>query len=303
MRSIEAAVMLTVAALVIACTTAASPGPTANPTDASALPAATQPATPSVPATSSATPGPTPGATPAASQPTSEPSASPAESFRLADVVSIEVEELPVHVAPTTTSASMLGFRQGQPIGELRLGMGDYVSVQMGPLPVDGDAWYLVWPAEGGELGYSLTYWQPAGEDGGSYPGWVQATDAGRPLLELHRRHPADDAPGGPFLVASGDADYVSPPQPRHDLFTLNWAAAANAGPCQLAMRLVPVDGPDPVVAVAASIDSVAQGPISGPDSVIATGWPMDDAAWESYVVRVTSGCPWTFALVSLGHD
>ena len=220
-----------------------------------------------------------------------------------ADVVRVEAEQMPVRVAPGASSASMLGFAEGQPIGEVSLNRGDYVSVLMGPLPLGGDTWYLVWPAEGGQAGYSLTSWRPAGTDGGTNPGWVMASKAGDQRFTLFHRPTADEVLAwGPMLVAADDANYLSPPQPRHDLFSLNWAAAVRDVECPISIRLIPDGGPEPILAVETSTDVVAQGSLTGTETIHAP-WVLEDDSWSTFHVEVASGCSWTFALTPLGHD
>ncbi|HET9346619.1 MAG TPA: hypothetical protein VFO05_13055 [Candidatus Limnocylindrales bacterium] len=201
----------------------------------------------------------------------------------------------------------MLGLGQAGPTGEVRLHRLDRVSVLMGPLPVGPDVWYLVWPAEHGVPMQSSLSWQEAFDDGGTKPGWVIATKAGEPWLSLERRPSPDEVlPWGPTLVAAGDGGYVSPPQPRHDLFSMNWAAAGTGSDCEFNVRLVPSEGgPVEVVAVIASTGGadVVQGPLSGPGSQVHTLWPMDGETWDAYTVEVRSGCPWTVALTPVGHD
>ena len=198
----------------------------------------------------------------------------------------------------------MLGFREGQPIGDVRLNPGDYVSVLMGPLPVGDDAWYLVWPAEGGQAGIQLDQLATGKHDGGTRPGWVMASKAGDQRFALFHRPTADEVLSwGPMLVAAGDHNYVSPPQPRHDLFSLNWATAARGGECPISIRLIPDGEPEPIPVVDTSTGDVAQGPLTGAGAMIHAPWDMGDDSWSTFHVEVASGCSWTFALTLLGHD
>jgi hypothetical protein len=301
MRSVRTTALVLTVAVVGACTSAPAPGtapavaPTTGPSTAAPPPAASSgPSAATALASAASSPEPTP---PASALPPKAP-------FQYADVLSVEANGIPVHVGPSTNSESILGIRNGVAASPLVLGRGDYVSVYLGPLFVEDEEWYLVWPAEGGRLGYSLTSWRPAGEDGGSNPGWVQASENGKRRFDLfHRASPDELLSLDRMIAGAGDADYVSPPQPRHDLFGLHWAVAAKGGDCRFAIRLVPVGGPDPVLAVEALTGSVAYGPLSGPEAVVHTDWPMDESDWDSFTVELASGCPWTFALVPFGHD
>ena len=296
--------------MLVAAACASAPASTSTPSRSGAPDAVDAP-TPSmtvIPSTTPASPPASRTQSPVAS-PTPRGAPSPASSptgtstFQYADVLSVQAESVAVRVAPSTSSRSMLAFREGQSVADAQLHRGDFVSVLMGPLPVGNDVWYLVRPAEDGRIGYSLTSWRPSGADGGTYPGWVTASAGTDHHFALSRRPAADEVlPEGPTLVAHGDADFVSPPMPRHDLFKLNWAVAATTSACDFSLRLVTEDGPEPVLAASVTTDTIAQGPLSGPGGLVFTEWAME-GEWSRIAAEVTSSCPWTFALESLGHD
>jgi len=117
--------------------------------------------------------------------PSSVPSGAPSVNpsliigFLFSDILAVEVNGLAVRVAPTLTSPLAQGVGENaEPMGDVRLGVGDFVSVQLGPLPIGEIVWYLVWPAEDARLGYSTLWWDTNGDDpdGGVNPGWVAAS-------------------------------------------------------------------------------------------------------------------------------
>jgi hypothetical protein len=134
----------------------------------------------------------------------------------------------------------------------------------------------------------------------------VAASVGSDQFLSLHRRPDATEfelwPPGGPHtLMLSGIGDYESEPQPRHDLFGLNWAVAVDdlPAPCPVSVTLEPVDGPEPVVAVDASTVDVEAG-----QAFPETPWrPVAGDSWDAYTVSVRSGCTWTFTLWPAPHD
>ena len=237
--------------------------------------------------------------------PTSLPTDSPVRHppFRYSDILRVEVDRLAVRESPTRDSRLLRGDRDGKPIGEVRLDTGDFVSVHLGPLVVADTAWYLVWPAEDARLHYSTVNWRLGP---GSGPGWVAAAVGETPYLTIHRRPAVTEveeyAPVG--LNVSGSSDYESEPQPRHDLFAVDWAVTApNPGSaCRMQATLVAEDGTAPVVAVNASTTGIAHGPLIG--STFSAPWERSaGGSWDSFSVSVVSGCSWTFRLAPLHHD
>jgi len=256
----------------------------------------------------------------ASSAPSSVPSGAPSPTpslitgFLFSDILAVQVNGLAVRVAPSLTSPLAQGLgANAEPMGDVRLGVGDFVSVQLGPLPIGDIVWYLVWPAEDARLGYSTLWWDTNSDDpdGGVNPGWVAASRGGDEYLTLHRRpDPAEYGgwpEGGPqALMVSGTGNYDSEPLPRHDLFTLLWAATADGHPipCELAVNLVPEDGAGVVLAVQTSTDNLELGPTSGAGSSPNTPWgPFAGGAWDSFSISIRSECTWTVGLWPLAHD
>jgi hypothetical protein len=227
--------------------------------------------------------------------------------FLYSDILRVEVNRLAVREGPTVSSRLLQGERvvgvsAAEPIGEVRLDAGDFVSVQLGPLVVGDMAWYLVWPAEDARLMYSTISWKIGP---GSGPGWVAASVGQEQYLTLHRRPDVSEIeqylPVG--LTVSGIGDYVSEPQPRHDLFAFDWSAvAANAAPCDFSVVLLPEAEATPLAIAETSTSGVAQGPLTG--ATVKTTWnPFAESSWETFAVQVTGNCTWAIRLAPLHHD
>jgi len=273
---------------------------------------------PQAAATASASGTPT-TATPTSSPtptPTSTPAASPAVhvGFQYADILRVEVNGLAVRDAPLLSSSVVAGyrwdFRAGglqEPVAEVRLGAGNTVIVELGPLPIGDTVWYQVSsvghvePSTGGEPAFDYAW---AGAS------WVAASVGDDQYLTLSQRlDPHDFAlepfgPDGPrVFTISGTGDYESGPQPRYDLFTLRWAVALDSHPepCAFSVSLVPENGPEAEVVVETSTSDVKQGPRSGPNSIRDLPWGQSAGGpWDSFNVSIRSGCTWTLTLVPL---
>lgn len=310
--SARALSILAIALLAIGCTAPAaqvSLGPSATteaPTTASPILGAPTP-------TSAAPRTPTPPTPPT---PTSAPSASPPVStgFQYADILRIEVDGLAVREEPSLTSPLAQGYRAvggtAQPIGDVRLDAGYFVSVHLGPLRSGDTDWYLVWPAVDARLHYNPGPWWDSNGDfatvGGVDPGWVAGSVGEDQYVTLYRR-PEPGELDQSFVMVSGTGDYESEPQPRHDLWGFNWAVAVNdnPSPCAFSVTLVPAEGgAEPVVAVETSTIGVEQGPVTGPGSSISMPWgPSAGGSWSSFAVSIKSGCTWAVGLWLHGHD
>jgi hypothetical protein len=249
----------------------------------------------------SRTPNATPSHAPTATATTQPSDPALFTGFQYSDIVRVEVNGLAVRHEPSLTSPLVQGIRvvgvpAPEPIGEVRLNPGDFVSVHLGPLPIGDIVWYLVRPAEDGRLGYSTISWE----------GWAAASVGQDQYWTLHRRPAPEEyeswPPGGPhtFMVA-GTGDYDSGPQPRHDLFVLTWAIAADdhPAPCAFSVSLVPENDATGVVVVETSTSDVEQGP-----TFPSTPWgPSAGGSWDSFTVSIRSGCTWAMTLWPGAHD
>lgn len=256
---------------------------------------------------------PSPSASTASASPVVTPSESPSliTGFDYSDILTVEVNNLAVRAAPERSSPLVQGYRFDNalvPLGEVRLDAGEYVSVNLGPLPIGDTVWYLVWPAVDARLHYSPVIWSTAAGLNGTEPGWVAASVGSDQYLSFFRK--ADPAeyvlfpPGGPtMLFASGSGDYDSAPQMRYDLHTFNWAAAAggDGASCGFKVTLVANDASvAPVVVVDTTTTNVAQGLEGLPDPPLGF---EDGGTWDSFVVRIESGCTWAIRLEPQPHD
>jgi DNA-binding CsgD family transcriptional regulator len=283
-------------------------------------PAALATASASAPPTAPTTPSPTPSPT-LSPTPTSTPAASPAvhAGFQYHDFLRVEVNGLAVRQAPLLSSPLVPGertdFRGGTGpvlVDEVRLGAGNLVAIELGPLPIGDTVWYQVVssgydPAEvaaGGGPAFLYT-WQEAS--------WVAASVGANQYLVLYQRddpHNYDHEPFGPdgprVFTVSGTGNFESGPQPRYDLFTLRWAVALDnhPAPCPFSISLVPEDGPEAEVVVQTSTSDVKQGPRSGPNSIRTPPWGQSAGGpWDSFKVAISSGCTWSVLLVPLYHE
>jgi hypothetical protein len=114
------------------------------------------------------------------------------EGFAWNDILRVEVNRLAVRTAPYTDMPLATGWvwngNEYTPIGELRLGAGDFVSVDLGPLEIGDITWYRVWPAEGGQLNYSTVNWDGKNNGGDTNEaGWVAAAAGSEIYMTLAR--------------------------------------------------------------------------------------------------------------------
>jgi hypothetical protein len=251
---------------------------------------------------------------PATIGPTATPAATPLlnPGFLFGDILRVQVNSLAARIAPKRAAALVHAFDISGPApidgGSVRLDKGDFVSVELGPVPVGDTVWYLVWPAAGAKLhpGGLEWYMTPpmAGQPG---PAWMAASVGGDVYLKLER-HPAAAeiaAFGAPGVMAAGRGSYVSEPQPRHDAFQLGWAAAtpSSGTDCTLKIALVPADADvAPKVALETSTTSVKVAPLEAVN--VGAPWlPAAADSWTTFTINVTGTCNWAFHLVRLEHD
>lgn len=282
--------------------TQGSPGPTTAATLTSATDAALPTLPPAGPSlTPTATPGPTSGATPQL-----------ADGFHYSDILRVQVNSLAARIAPKRTAALVHGYDLSGPApvdkGSVRLNKGDYVSVELGPLPIGDTVWYLVWPATAAALHPNGAQWYTTPPmEGSPIPAWVAASVGSDVYLSIQRRPDLTEieAFSAVGVVGAGFGNYTTGPQARHDGFSFQWAAAApvSGTSCALKIALVPEDeAVDAKVAVQTTTSTVKVGPLDG--SNLGAPWlPAPAGSWESFSVNVTSTCTWAFRLLRLEHD
>jgi hypothetical protein len=283
----------------------ASPGVTKEPGATAAT--ATEAAGSGAPESSGAV---SPPASSASANPEATPLSNP--GFAFGDILRVQVNSLAARIAPKRSAALVHAYDISGPApvdgGAVRLDKGDFVSVELGPLPIGDTVWYLVWPAPGAKLhpGGLEWYMTPptAGQPG---PAWVAASVGGDVYMQLER-HPAAaevEAFGAPGVMGAGRGSYVSAPQARHDTFQLGWAAAAPSSgtSCTFRITLVPADADfAPKVAIETSTTSVKVAPLGG--VAVGAPWlPADADSWTTFTVNVGGTCNWAFHLARLEHD
>lgn len=276
-----------------------------GPTESTAPSSTSEPLPTLPPAGPSLTPTATPG-------PTAGPTPQLADGFHYSDVLQVQVNSLAARVSPKRGSALVHGYDLSGPApidtGTVRLDKGDFVSVELGPLPIGDTIWYLVWPATATAIHPEGTQWYTTPPLAGQpLPAWVAAKVGDAVYMTLQRRpEPAEIEAYQPVgITAAGFGAYESAPQARHDAFLFEWAAAAptTGTACSLKIALVPSDGDfDEKVGVNTTTTTLKVGPLAG--SNVAAPWlPAPGGSWETFTVQVTSTCNWAFRLLRLEHD
>jgi hypothetical protein len=267
----------------------------------------------------SASPSATPGDSveqSASSLPSDQPSASSSvaattgellEGFHLDDILRVEVNGLAARTGPYTNMPLTTGWTWNgsgyDSIGDVRLNVGDFVSVELGPVKIGDTTWYRVWPAEAGVLHYSTVIWNANGVVDGHRPAWVAAAVGTDVYLTLHEAsHPEPWMSGLPLLVA-GTGNYISGPLQSTDLFTLDWVYLIDdqLAPCDFRVALGAVGGGEEVVAVDASTTGAFEE--GGVGLGKADGTPVAGEGVDPFELRVASGCEWTLRLEPQPHD
>jgi hypothetical protein len=246
--------------------------------------------------------------------PTSTPEATPtvAAGFGYGDILKVAVDRLAARVAPDRNAALVHSYDLTGPApkdnGDVRLGKGDYVSVELGPVPVGTTTWYLVLPATATTLHPDGPGWYtkpPPGGDSG--PAWVAASVGTATYMTLQRRPDPSEIQsfGDPGLTMAATGNFVSGPQPRHDAFAFEWAASAptSGTACAFKLQLVPSD-PKVKHVVTASVTTTSV-KTSGRESLQqGTSWlPIPDGSWTTFTINVTSTCHWAVHYWRLEHD
>lgn len=227
------------------------------------------------------------------------------EGFARNGILRVAVNRLAVRVAPYTNMPLATGWTlDGKSIGEVRLNVGDYVSVDLGPVKIGDTTWYRVWPAEGGQLHYSTVSWDT--KNNGSNPvepGWVAAAVGDVAYLTLHEGVEPDPTFSGLPLLVSGTGGYLSGPLESTDLFVLQWVYLIDGqtAPCDFTVTLAPDGGGEEVVAV----DTSTVGFFEESRVVLGAGdgTPIVGTGFEPFRLGVTSGCEWSLRLEPQPHD
>jgi hypothetical protein len=243
---------------------------------------------------------------------TAAPTAALVEGFHYSDILKVQVDRLAARIAPNRTAALVHAYDISGPApidgGLVRLNKGDFVSVQLGPLRIDDTVWYLVWPAPGAKLHPGGLQWYTGlPPDSSPVPAWVAGSVGADVYLSLQRRPDTAEIeaymPIG--LNTAGSGNYESAPLPRHDLFLIDWAAAApkQGTSCSFSLSLAPADEDvAPEVVIKTSTTSVKVSELNGFGANVP--WlPIPAGAWDTFTIRVTSTCTWALRFVRLDHD
>lgn len=236
----------------------------------------------------------------------------PSETYTFGDILRIQVNRLAARKTPLRTSALVHRWDTSgeSPIdkGEVRLSKGNLVMVALGPVRVGTIVWYLVWPSPAGKVSDGTSDWyagNPADAPGG--PAWVAASLEAEVYMTLDRRPDAAEIEQATAIGphAAGTGPFESVPQPRHDAFLLDWAAAAPepGTACSIRISLAPADAATPPKKpVDTSTSAVKTSALLG--EIVTAPWlPAPDGSWKTFTVKIAGECNWAFRLTRLEHD
>ncbi len=242
---------LVLAVLLVACTFPLET-PTARPTRS-----------PSATPSPSPTPAPTPSPTVA---PTPEPIA---PDFDAGEIVATTIDGLRVRSLPGADRQIVTGL----------LPLAFELEVIMGPIPVDGLAWYLVADADAREPNFA--------------EGWVAAGYEPDPLLVSSGRV-AEGSAAVTSMAQTGDAEQ-GPIEIGEGDHAIRWIGLdPERRRCSFAVSMAPAGGGDPLPAIRATIGTGVDRGTLQPQSFAALGLRgpvflsvVSDCAWALTLVRV----------------
>jgi hypothetical protein len=278
---------------------------------------------------SCAAPSPTPSVVPSASpspaegsaSPSIEPSASASASasaqataptaslpvYGFQDILQIEVDRLPVRVAPLSHMPLATGWRDGTTeIGDVRLDTGDFVSVDLGPLHVGDTTWYRVRPAENAQLDVSSVVWDTKFDGpNGVEAGWIAAAEGDEERVSLFQEAVHEPFLDGLPLLVSATGDLETETFEGYDRYLIEWAyASVDEQPehCGFYVALVTPDRTASFVildqgysGVGAFHEGVAE--IGGGDGV-----PVVGEDFVPVFLLTASECTWSIRLEGVPH-
>ena len=217
----------------------------------------------------SPTPSPTPILTPSPS-PTPSPTPEPiAPDFEAADVVTTTIDGLRVRSLPGADRPIVTGL----------LPLAFELQVVMGPIPVDGLAWYLVADADAREPHF--------GE------GWVAAGYEPEPLLASTGRV-AEGSAAVASMAQNGDAEQ-GPIEIGEGDHAIRWIGLdPERRRCTFSVSMAPAGGGEPLPAIRATVGTGIDRGTLQPQSFAALGMRgpvfvsvISDCAWALTIVRV----------------
>jgi len=217
----------------------------------------------------SPTPSPTPISTPSPS-PTPSPTPEPiAPDFDAGEIVGTSIDGLRVRGLPGADRPIVTGL----------LPLAFELEVILGPVPVDGLAWYLVSDADGREPDFD--------------EGWVAAGYEPEPLLVAAGRR-AEGSTAVASMAQIGDAEQ-GPIEIGEGDHAIRWIGLdPKRRRCAFAVSIAPAGGGDPVPAIRATIGTGIDRGTLQPQSFGALGLRgpvfvsvVSDCAWALTIVRV----------------
>ena len=217
----------------------------------------------------SPTPSPTPISTPTPS-PTPSPTPEPiAPEYNAGEIVTTSIDGLRVRSLPGVD----------RPIATGLLPFAFELEVVLGPIPVDGLAWYLVADADGREPNF--------------VEGWVAAGHEPEPLL-VGTGRVAEGSTAVTSMAQAGDAEQ-GPVEIGEGDHAIRWIGLdPERRRCAFAVSMTPAGGGDPVPAIRATIGTGVDRGTLQPQSFAALGLRgpvfvsvVSDCAWALTIVRV----------------
>ena len=296
MRSRPRRTLLVLCLLILAsCASTPTPTPTPTPSPAGAsAPPAEGSSEPSAEASSSASPE------------ASAPSAILPE-YSYQDILQIEVDRLPVYVAPLSRMPLATAWRDGTTeVGDVRLDSGTFVSVDLGPLQIGETTWYRVRPAENGQLDVSNMVWDTKFDGpNGVEPGWIEAAVGDEERVSLFEEAVHQPFLEGLPLLASATGDLETDTFEAYDKYLIQWAYASvdeQPAHCGFYVALLNPDRSASLVVldqgragVGAFHEGIAE--IGAGDGV-----PVVGEDFGSLFLLVASGCTWSIRLEGEPH-
>ena len=267
--------------------------------------------TPSVAPTLSASPA------EGSSAPTTEPPSSaspeattPASSlpqYAFQDILQIEVDRLPVRVAPLSHMPLATGWRDGTTeVGDVRLDTGDFVSVDIGPLRIGDTTWYRVRPAENGQLDVSSIVWDTKFDGpNGVEPGWIAAAVGDEVRVSLYEEAAHEPFLEGLPLLASATGDLDTDTFEGYDKYLIEWAYASvdeQPDQCGFFVALVTPDRSASLVLLDQGYSGVGAFHEGIAEIGAGDGVPVVGEDLVPLFLVVASGCTWSIRVEGVPH-
>lgn len=249
--------------------------------------------------------------------PTTEPSSStspvptaPATTlpqYGFEDILEIEVDRLPVRVAPLSHMPLATGWRDGvTEVGDVRLDIGDLVSVDLGPLRIGDTTWYRVRPAEDGQLGVTSVVWDTKFDGpNGVEPGWIAAAVGEEARVSLYQEAAHEPFLEGLPMLVSATGDLDTDTFEGYDKYLVEWAYATvdeQPDPCGFFVALVTPDRSASLVLLDQGYSGVGAYHEGIAEIGAGDGVPVAGEELGPLFLVVASGCTWSIRLEGVPH-